>query len=134
MDDDKKSAIATFLANPQVQAVIRAAFASSGFVYVYLTNHGATPDQVNVIHDLLIQWGPAAISLGWSLIEKTHAKIIAMAANILAKRQEDGQPAGTIIINQSASNGAAKAVADPTLKNVVPAGSPEALKAAVPAS
>lgn len=121
-----------FFKNQQTQATIRAFIAApSGWFAIHAAQwFGIDTSQLGVIATYAIYVAPYVVVWAWSMVQKTHAAIIAQTANILAKRQDDGKPAGTIVINASASNGAAKALADPKLPNVVPAGSSDAIAAA----
>lgn len=117
--------VKAFLDSPQGQAAIRALLAPSGIVGLWLVKWGFPGTDLGWVTDIIIQATPFVISFVWSLAEKTHRAIIAQAAKILADRQQ-----GTIIIKQGAVDGAAAAVADPALKNVVSAGSSAAFVAA----
>lgn len=118
--------IIAFLKDAKTQTVIRAMLAPSGVVGLRLVQWGVPGTNLGPLTELIIQVLPFAATLAWSLAQKTHKALIAEVATILADRQQ-----GAIIINKNvASDGAAKAVADPALKNVVAAGSTAAIEAA----
>lgn len=118
--------VSSFLKSQQFQATLRALLAPSGVVGVKLIEWGFPGTQLGPVTELLVQVAPFVAALAWSLAVKTHKAIIAQAAKILADRQQ-----GAIIINpEAATPGAVKAVADPSLTNVVATGTPEAIKVA----
>lgn len=121
-----------FLAGPQGQSIIRRALSGSGVLGVWLVHKGFPEAELGQLTDIIIAAAPFVVTEVWAQIGKTHAAIIGQAAKILAAKQENGQPVGTIVISPGASDGAAKAVADPALTNVVPAGSTAAIVAAAP--
>lgn len=67
-------------------ALVRTAFGVSGFAYTYLHNQGLTPDQISVVQDVIVSFGPPIASYIWSAVDKTQANIVAKAAEILASR------------------------------------------------
>jgi len=126
------SQIATdWLKSPQGIMAMQVVLAPSGVIGIKLAHwFGLNPDQLGWLANEVIQFAPFIVVGAIQLARSTHRAIIAQVAEILAKRQLNGQPSGTIIINAAATDGAAKAVADPALLNVVAAGSPEAVAAA----
>lgn len=122
--------LADWVKSPQGTIAIQAMLAPSGMAGIWLTRKlGLNPDQLGWLATTAIQVLPYLIVGGFQIAQSTHRAIIAQVAKILADRQ-----AGTIIINQNATDGAAKAVADPALLNVVAAGSPAAVAAATKGS
>lgn len=126
----KTQIIVDWLKSPQGIVAMQALLAPSGVIGVKLLHWGVPSADLGWLTTEVIQFAPFIVVGGIQLARSTHRAIISQVAEILAKRQMDGKPAGTIIINSGASDGAAKAVADPALENVVPAGSPAAIQAA----
>lgn len=101
------------------------------YVSLRLIKWGWPQLDVNQFTELAIYAVPFLVATIISQLSKTKAAIIKQAAQILAERQVDGKPAGTIVINTSVGNGLAKLAndPDPKLANVVPAGSAAAVSA-----
>jgi len=118
--------IVDWMKSPNGVMVITACFAPSGVAGLKLARwFGLDTTQLGWITNEIIQFGPILVPVIINRIQSTHAAIIAMAANILAKHQM-----GSIIINANATDGAAQAAKDPMLPNVVAAGTQEARQAA----
>lgn len=122
--------IVDWLKSPQGIVAMQAVLAPSGVIGVKLLHWGVPSADLGWLTTEIIQFAPFIVIGAIQLARSTHRAIIGQVAEILAKRQLNGQPSGTIIINATATDGAAKAVADPALQNVVPAGSPAAIQAA----
>lgn len=122
--------VMAFMTGPAGQSIIRRALSGSGVLGVWLVHRGFPEADLGPLTDFIVAITPFVLTEIWAQITKTHKAIIGQAAKILAERQINGQPSGTIIISQGAGDGAAKAVADPAMPNVVPAGSPAAMAAA----
>lgn len=123
--------IVGWLKSPQGIMAMQVALAPSGVIGIKLAHwFGLDPDQLGWLANEVIQFAPFIVVGTIQLARSTHRAIITQVAQILAERQLNGQPSGTIIINASAADGAAKAVNDPALTNVVSAGSTEAIQAA----
>lgn len=119
-------ALVDWVKSPNGIMVISAMLAPSGVLGIKLIHwFGLSTDQLGWLTTEAIQFAPFVIAGVIQGIRSTHQAIISQVAKLLADRK-----AGTIIINSNATDGAAKAVADPALLNVVAAGSPEAVAAA----
>ena len=118
MDTDKVKA---FFENAQVQASIRALFGASGVIYQFLFAHGFSADQIMSLQSLLITFGPLIIVWSISMLQKTHAAIIAKAASILAS-----QRSGLIVTAPNAPDTLTAMARDKDTPGIVPANSAEA--------
>lgn len=125
-----KAKLFAFVTGPSGQSLIRRVLSGSGVGGVWLIHHHFPEADLGPLSDIIIGVTPFVITEAWSQLSKTHEAIIGMAAKILAAKQSNGQPVGTIIVSKDASDGALRAVNNQDLQNVVPAGSLAAIKAA----
>lgn len=118
--------VVDWLKSPQGIIAMQAVLAPSGVLGIKLAHwFGLNPEQLGWLANEAIQFAPFVVVGAFQVLRSTHRALIAKVAEILADRQ-----AGTIVINKNATDGAAKALADPALVNVVASGSTEAVAAA----
>jgi hypothetical protein len=127
-----QSKLMAFVAGPQGQSIIRRALSGSGVAGVWLIHHGFPEADLGSTADIIVMAAPFVLTEVWAQITKTHAAIIGQAANILAARQPNGRPIGTIVVGPGATDGVLAAVGNPALANVVSSGSAAAMIAASP--
>lgn len=114
----------------QIKSILQLLLGTGGPLAALIISYGVPAEKLNLWTNLLVAIVPPLVGGIWAILDRTHKQTIGQAATILSAKQDNGQPVGTIVVSTNASDGAAQAVADPNLTNVVPAGSTAAIVAA----
>lgn len=98
----------------QIKAILQMLLGSGGPVAALVLSYGVPADKLSLWTNLLVAVLPPLAAGAWALIDNTHKKTIAAAAAVPGVSE--------VVIQSNATDGAAAAAADSTLKNVNKAG------------
>lgn len=94
----------------QLKAILQMLLGSGGPVAALVLSYGVPADKLSLWTNLLVAVLPPLVAGAWAMFDNTHKQTIAAAASVPGVSE--------VVINRDATDGAAAAAADSTLKNV----------------
>lgn len=94
----------------QIKAILQMLLGSGGPVAALLLSYGVPAEKLNLWVNLAVAILPPLAAAIWAAIDNTHKKTIAAAAAVPGVSE--------VVIERTATDGAAAAAADPKLENV----------------